>query len=140
MTPPSDPKTPGLFQTRSVRAQWAVLIVCSCLLAAVLELAGLPAALLLGPMIAGILMGTNGGRIRAPRVPVLAAQTIVGCLVARAITGDIVLAFVKDWPLFLGVVLVIIATSACSAGRWRVSRCCREQPRCGARHQARPRP
>ena len=112
MTPPPDSKTPGLFQTRSVRAQWAVLIACSCLLAAVLEIAGLPAALLLGPMIAGILMGTNGSRIRAPRVAVLAAQTIVGCLVARAITGDIVHAFVKDWPLLLGVVLVIIATSA----------------------------
>ena len=112
MTPPPDPKTPGFFERLSPRAQWAVLIACSCLLAAVLEIAGLPAALLLGPMIAGILVGSNGGRIRAPRLPVLAAQTIVGCLVARAITGDIVLAFLKDWPLFLGVVLVIIATSA----------------------------
>ena len=53
-------------------------------------------------------------------LPVLAAQTIVGCLVARAITGDIVLAFVKDWPLFLGVVLVIIATSA--ALGWTMAR------------------
>lgn len=112
MTPPPDLKTPGLFQTLSVRVQWAVLVAGSALLAAVLEVAGLPAALLLGPMIAGILMGSNGGRIRAPRLPVLAAQTIVGCLVARAITGDIVHAFLKDWPLLLGVVLVIIATSA----------------------------
>ena len=111
MTPPPDPKTLGLFEKFSPRAQWGVLLACSALLAAVLEIAGLPAALLLGPMIAGILVGTNGGRIRAPRLPVLAAQTIVGCLVAHAITGDIVLAFLKDWPLFLGVVLVIIATS-----------------------------
>ena len=111
MTSPPDPKTLGLFEKYSPRAQWGVLLACSALLAAVLEIAGLPAALLLGPMIAGILVGTNGGRIRAPRLPVLAAQTIVGCLVARAITGDIVLAFLKDWPLFLGVVLVIIATS-----------------------------
>ena len=111
MTPPPDPKTLGLFEKFSPHAQWGVLLACSALLAAILEIAGLPAALLLGPMLAGILLGTNGGRIHAPRLPVLAAQTVVGCLVARAITGDIVLAFLKDWPLFLGVVLVIIATS-----------------------------
>jgi membrane AbrB-like protein len=111
MTPPPDPKASGFFETYSLPAQWGVLIACSVLLAVVLEMAGLPAALLLGPMIAGILVGSNGGSIRAPRLPVLAAQTVVGCLVARAITGDIVLAFLKDWPLFLGVVLVIVATS-----------------------------
>ena len=81
------------------------------MLAAVFELIALPAALLLGPMIAGIVMGSNGGRIRPPRLPVLAAQTVVGCLVARAITGDIVVAFLKDWPLFLSVVIAIVATS-----------------------------
>ena len=112
MTQPTDPKTPGFFEKFSPRAQWGVLLACSALLAAVLEVAGLPAALLLGPMLAGIILGTNGGGFRAPRLPVLAAQTIVGCLVAHAITGDIVAAFLKDWPLFLGVVLVIVATSA----------------------------
>jgi membrane AbrB-like protein len=81
-------------------------------LAALLELSGLPAALLVGPMIAGILLSTNGGRIRPHRLPIIAAQTLVGCLVARAVTGDIVLAFLKDWPLFLGVIAVMLVTSA----------------------------
>ena len=81
------------------------------ILATVLELIGLPAALLLGPMLAGILLATNGGALRAPRVPVIAAQAVVGCLIARAMTADIVLTFLRDWPLFLGVVLVIVATS-----------------------------
>ena len=108
---PTDPKASGLFARSSAYAQWAVLLAASLVLATGLELAGLPAALLLGPMIAGIIVGTNDGSIRAPRLLVLAAQTMVGCLVARAINGDIVLAFLKDWPLFLGVVLVIVATS-----------------------------
>ena len=82
------------------------------MLAAALEIVGLPAALLMGPMIAGIALAANGGSIRAPRTPVLAAQAVVGCLMARAITGDIVLAFLKDWPLLLGVVLAIVATSS----------------------------
>ena len=81
------------------------------MLAAAFEVIALPAALLLGPMIAGIIMGSNGGRIRPPRLPIFAAQTVVGCLVARAITGDIVVAFLKDWPLFLSVVIAVVAIS-----------------------------
>jgi membrane AbrB-like protein len=51
------------------------------------------------------------------------AQAVVGCLVARAITGDIVLTFLKDWPLFLSVVLAIVATSSVlgwTMGRYEV--------------------
>jgi uncharacterized protein len=120
MTPPPDPHSSGLFAAFATRAQWGVLLLCSALLAAVLEFAGLPAALMLGPMIAGIFVAVNGGRIRAPRVPVVAAQTIVGCLVAHAITGDIVVAFLKDWPLLLAVVLIIVVTSA--ALGWAIAR------------------
>ena len=91
--------------------RWGVLLAVSIVLAFAFWLTGLPAALLLGPMVAGILVSGNGGNLRVPRLPVFAAQTVVGCLVARAFTGDIVLRFAKDWPLFLGVVLAILATS-----------------------------
>jgi membrane AbrB-like protein len=93
-------------------AQWSILVAASAPLAALLEAVSLPAALLLGPMIAGILVGSNGGTIRAPRLPVFAAQTIVGCLVARSITGEIVFRFLKDWPLFLSVIVSIVVASA----------------------------
>lgn len=112
MTEPPAPRAPGVLAKLSSPGQWGVLLVASVLLATLLELSGLPAALLVGPMIAGILLSTNGGRIRPPRLPVVAAQTLVGCLVARALTGDIIVAFVKDWPLFLGVILVMLATTA----------------------------
>ncbi len=112
MTEPTAPQTSGLLDGLRPVQQWGLLIAGSALLAGLLEVVGLPAALLLGPMIAGIVLATNGGSVRAPRLPVQAAQAIVGCLVARAITADIVLAFLKDWPLFLGVVLAIVATSS----------------------------
>jgi uncharacterized protein len=111
MTQPPNPRASSLFEKLSPIAQWGFLVAASALLAVLLEMVGLPAALLLGPMIAGIIVGSNGGRIRPPRLPVLAAQTIVGCLVARAITGDAVVTFLKDWPLFLSVVIAIIAMS-----------------------------
>jgi uncharacterized protein len=120
MTQPTEPQASGILSGCSRVAHWSMLIAGSVVLAALLELAGLPAALLLGPMIAGIVLATNGGSIRAPKLPVLAAQAIVGCLVARAITPGIVLAFLRDWPLLLGVVLIIIATSSFLG--WMISR------------------
>jgi uncharacterized protein len=124
MTQPSDhPARPGRFVGLSPVRQWGILLAGSALLAALFELVGLPAALLLGPMIAGIVLSTNGGSIHAPRLPVQFAQAIVGCLIARAITPDILLAFLKDWPLFLGVVLAIVTTSSVlgwAMGRYEV--------------------
>ena len=118
MTQPINPRSSPQL---GLLAQWAILVAASMPLAALLELLGLPAALLLGPMLAGILVGSSGGTIRAPRLPVFAAQTIVGCLVARAITGDIWLRFLKDWPLFLSVIASIVAAS--STLGWLLSRC-----------------
>jgi uncharacterized protein len=106
-----EPRIAHLLNRLPPIQQWSILIAGSVVLAALLELVGLPAALLLGPMLAGILLATSGGGIRAPRLPVVAAQAVVGCLIARAITSDILLAFLRDWPLFLSVVIVIIATS-----------------------------
>jgi membrane AbrB-like protein len=118
MTPPAQP--PALISGVSVGKQWAMLIAASLLLAAILVAAQLPAALLLGPMLAGIVLGSNGASIGLPRFAVLAAQTVVGCLIARSITGDIWRAFLRDWPLLLGTVLAIIATS--SGIGWIISR------------------
>jgi membrane AbrB-like protein len=118
--PTPEPRPRGVLADVPPVQQWGILVASSVVLAAALELAHLPAALLLGPMLAGMLLSTNGGGIRAPRLPVQAAQAVVGCLVAHAITGDIVMAFLKDWPLLLGVVLVIVATS--SALGWTMGR------------------
>jgi len=123
MTEPNDPRTPGLVEGLPPIRQWGLLVAGSILLAVVLEIFGLPAALLLGPMIAGIALSANGGSVQAPRLPVQAAQAVVGCLVARAITGDIVAAFVRDWPVLLGVVVTIVATSSLlgwTIGRYEV--------------------
>ncbi|HSR82484.1 MAG TPA: AbrB family transcriptional regulator, partial [Hyphomicrobiaceae bacterium] len=64
MTQPIDPGLRSRLQ-RSPLAQWTLLVTLSVPLAALLETLGLPAALLIGPMIAGILVGSNGGTIRA---------------------------------------------------------------------------
>jgi len=120
MTPQPEARAAAALKTISRHWQWGILVAGSMLVAAILAALHLPAALLMGPMLAGIALGSNGASIAVPRRAVLASQTIVGCLIARSITGDIVAAFVKDWPLLLAVVAAIIATS-CLIG-WSLSR------------------
>jgi len=120
MTPPGTFPAARRFAQTPWRWQWALLIVGSVACAGIFAAAHLPAALLLGPMLAGIVLGSNGATIRVPRRAVFGAQSIVGCLIARSITGDIVHAFLKDWPLLISTVLAIIATSSLLG--WIISR------------------
>ncbi len=98
--------------TKFPSAQWTLLLTLSAAFVILLELAGLPAAFLLGPMVAAIFIATNGGTIRVFRPTLFFAQTIIGCLVARAITPEIVGTFLQAWPLILGVAFAILAMSS----------------------------
>jgi hypothetical protein len=100
--------------------QWLLLLAGSGVLAFLLEMCGLPAALLLGPMIAGVVLGCSGATVRPPRVPYLGAQAVVGCLIARAMTPDILVSFAADWPLFAAVVFSTLAASSFLG--WLISR------------------
>jgi uncharacterized protein len=103
--------------------QWALLVAGSAGFAAALQAAGLPAALLLGPMLAGILVGTGGGTIWVPRPPYFGAQAVIGCLIAGAITPAILVSFLRDWPLFLAMVLSTLVASSLLGwlmSRWQV--------------------
>ena len=103
--------------------QWLVLLTISALFASALELAALPAALLIGPMLAAIIAGTNGATVRVPRLLFGSAQAIVGCLVAASISADIFPVFYAEWPLFLGVVIATVAASSLLGwliSRWRI--------------------
>jgi uncharacterized protein len=97
-----------------------VLLALSAVAAAVLQCARLPAAMMLGPLAAAVLMQLAGGVVTIPRVFLIAAQTIIGCLVARSITSSIVGDFILHWPLFLGIVALSIIASA--AAGWAMSR------------------
>ncbi|WP_158815308.1 AbrB family transcriptional regulator [Methylocapsa sp. S129] len=123
MSAQPDASTAGLLTRLPIVALWSLLVALSVTLSVLLEIAGIPAARLLGPMIAGIVLGVNGGAIRVPRTPYLGAQGIVGCLIASVISPQIIQAFLKQWPLFFGIVLVVIAASSVLGwlmSRWRV--------------------
>ncbi len=121
----SGPETAGLivpinFERLRPAAQWPVLAALSLAFAALLHWARLPAASFLGPMAAGVIVGVNGGSVRVPPIAGTAAQAIMGCFIASAITPGILKSFLQEWPVFLAVVFSILAAS--SALGWSMMR------------------
>jgi uncharacterized protein len=100
--------------------QWAGLLAVSMLICLVWGRAGLPAALLLGPVIGGILFGVNGVHLAVPRWSYLGAQAVIGALVAAAITPAILATLLHDSLLF-GVVTLTTLLGAAALG-WIISR------------------
>jgi membrane AbrB-like protein len=106
------PDTPRAPLSRLPRpALWALLLVISLALSAALELAGLPAALLIGPMIAGIILETGGGSLRVHPTAFNYAQAVIGCQIARGITPDIVHGLTRHGLLFIAVVGATVVAS-----------------------------
>jgi uncharacterized protein len=95
----SEPSAAGgrPLQRLSTAGRWVVLLALSAVAAAVLECAKLPAAMMLGPLAAAVLVRAAGGAVKVPRVFLLAAQAVIGCLVARSITSSIVGDFIIHW-------------------------------------------
>ncbi|MEK1931639.1 MAG: AbrB family transcriptional regulator [Pararhizobium sp.] len=110
---PSAPIASGIGRFNSA-LQWGLLILLSGLLAVGLELTGIPAALLMGPMVAGAVVGMNGGTIRLPRPALLCAQALIGTMIAETISPGILVTFFANWPLFLAIVASVIAMSTLS--------------------------
>ncbi|WBV42996.1 AbrB family transcriptional regulator [Pseudoroseomonas cervicalis] len=112
-----------LISRWSVPAQWVALLALSSLVGGLLDVLGLPAALLLGPMLAGILFGIQGATARVPPLPFLGAQSLIGMLIANAVTAEILVTLAADWAVFLGIILSTIAASTLLGwlmSRWRL--------------------
>jgi membrane AbrB-like protein len=101
---------PGAVRVPVLR--WAVLLLASAAFGIFLELLHLPAALLLGPMLAAILMGVNGRPVTVPRSGFLVAQGVVGALMARALPPGVLGEILAVWPVILtGVVSVVLTAN-----------------------------
>jgi len=99
---------------------WAVLLALSLAFALAFDAIRLPAALLLGAMLAAILIALADGSPRITRKAFVMAQGIVGCLVARGITPEILVLLHENWLLFVSVTIVIVF--ACVGMGWMLAR------------------
>ena len=91
--------------------QWLALLAGSLLLFGVLQLAHLPAALLLACMLVGIAASLRGFTVRVPQSFLFPAQGLIGCLMAQSLQPALLLRVLHDWPLFLGFTTLVMAAS-----------------------------
>ncbi|WP_197465220.1 AbrB family transcriptional regulator, partial [Tistrella mobilis] len=100
--------------------RWLLLPIVSVPLTAGLIWIQLPAALLLGPMVSGILLALGGVGLKMPRITFLMAQSVLGCMIAGSVRPEILVTVAEDWPIFLGIVLSTILLSG--ALGWVIAR------------------
>ncbi|WP_372501426.1 AbrB family transcriptional regulator [Tistrella mobilis] len=100
--------------------RWLLLPIVSVPVTAGLIWIQLPAALLLGPMVSGILLALGGIGLKMPRVTFVMAQSVLGCMIAGSVRPEILVTVAEDWPIFLGIVLSTILLSG--ALGWVIAR------------------
>jgi hypothetical protein len=100
--------------------QWLSLILLSIALVTALSASHVPAALLLGPMLAAILFAVSGASIRLPRGFTIGAQAILGCHIAQAIDAQLLAVIRSHWELLVGFSLATMLISA--ALGWLITR------------------
>lgn len=91
---------------------WLLLLALSAILAGLLAAAGLPASLLLGPMLAAIVLSMGQARIPLPGALFLLAQGVIACNVGRGITLPMLARIGDNWLIFTSGVFFAIAASA----------------------------
>ncbi|WP_284324820.1 AbrB family transcriptional regulator [Cypionkella aquatica] len=92
--------------------RWIVLALLSALITTGFELLHLPAALLLGPMMAAIIMAVRGHGVRLPLPLMTVAQGMVGLMVATILPLSLMAEVAQQWPIVLaGTLSTIVASS-----------------------------
>lgn len=94
--------------------QWGILFSVSLVLGVVLQVYHVPAALLLGPMLVGAVMGLNGATIRLPPVFFAGSNAVLGCLVAQSLSLSILMPLLDHWLMVLFILLATLAASGLS--------------------------
>ncbi|WP_442967085.1 AbrB family transcriptional regulator [Rhizobium sp. GN54] len=117
---PDDPEARSGIGLLRKPVQWLVLFVLSAPLAVFFEIAGIPAGLMMGPMFAGVVVAINGGTIRLPRVCFFGVQVVLAMMIAGMVSPNLIDTFLSRWPIFLAIVLSVIAMSTLSG--WVIAR------------------
>ncbi len=95
--------------------QWLMLLVPGLIMGQVLQLLSLPAALMLGPMIVGIVMAQRGSKVQIPGTLHKMAQGVAGCLIAAHLDSSLLGRMADIWPIVI-VFVALTFLASCSVG------------------------
>lgn len=99
---------------------WCALVLLSALVTLPLWLLSLPAALLLGPMLAAIVLGVQGQRLAVPKPFYSLAQSLIGLMVAASISLPLLSHLLADLGLYLAVIAAVLLASSLLG--WQLAR------------------
>jgi membrane AbrB-like protein len=91
---------------------WSVLLPASALLAWTFTALHLPAGVLLGCMLAGIVLSSRDISLKMPPVLFALAQGVLGCLMANSLQPAALARVASGWPIFLLATSSVIIASA----------------------------
>jgi membrane AbrB-like protein len=92
-------------------AQWVGLVAASVGLVLLLQAIRAPAALLLGPMAAGVAFGLKGATIRPAPWVFGGAQALVGCVIALSAAPGFYAGVLANLPVYLGLAASTLAVT-----------------------------
>lgn len=96
----------------SVSLRWFFLISTSLIIVFLLQYLGAPAALLLGPMFVGVMMGMSNTVLHIDHRLFMLAQAILGCMIGQNLSPTVFSSIAAHWPVILAVLLMSFAASA----------------------------
>jgi membrane AbrB-like protein len=102
---------------------WIALLTLTAVLVPALKLLQLPAIFMLGPLLAAVVVASAGASIRVATPLFVAAQALIGCMIARALQWPLLIELSHDWPLFVGAITAVLVVSSALSWllmRWRV--------------------
>lgn len=86
----------------STKLPAALLLLAACSIAVALKAIGIPAGLLLGPLIAAVIFAARGGMLRLPPLLPTSAQAIIGLMIAPSLNLSSLAVVWKAPTIFLG--------------------------------------
>jgi len=98
----------------SLPLQWLILLFFSLVLGSVLQIYHLPAALLLGPMLVGVVMALSGATLFISPKVFIGCQAVIGCMIALVLSPSILGILVSYWWLVVLVVFMTLMASGLS--------------------------
>ena len=94
------------------RRPWPVLVVLSLTLGLGLSTLNVPGAMLLGPLLAAMILGSAGVTVRESSQAFLLAQGVIGCMLTRGLPPSMLHELATHWPLLGFGVLSVIGVCA----------------------------
>lgn len=100
-----------MIRSLSPIVQWRILIIFSSAIGLLFHYYHIPAALLLGPMVVGIIMSLLGATVIVPMKFFIAAQAILGCMIAQTLSPELLIPLRIYWPYILFVTVSTLCAS-----------------------------